>query len=58
MSPILIRKESEFWSRQLDSTSIEEKRAVSFSLFWRDGEREARPKESDRVTDHFTLWDV
>lgn len=58
MSPVLIRKESEFWSRQLDATSIEEKRAVPYSHLWSDSEREARAKESDRAADHFTLWDV
>jgi hypothetical protein len=58
MSPLLIRKEGEFWSRQLDATSVEEKRATPVALLWVNDEREPPPPEANRATTRFTLWDV
>lgn len=55
-----IRKECEFWSRQLDITSIEERKALPDALRWIDDDqpREPLPRSADPLTDRFTLWDV
>ncbi len=60
MSAAKIRKEREFWSRQLDTTSIEERRALPDALRWIDADqpKEPLPRPTDPPTDRFTLWDV
>ena len=62
MSAARNRKEREFWSRQLDSTSIEEAKSLPKGFHWIDTEEPAdvpkqRPADAGS-TDRFTLWDI
>jgi hypothetical protein len=56
------RKEREFWSRQLDSTSIEEVKSLPRAFNWIDAEEtgdvpKGRPAEAGSIN-RFTMWDV
>jgi hypothetical protein len=56
------REEREFWSRQLDTTSIEEAKALPKGFHWIDAE-EPRDVPRQRSAEagsgnRFTLWDV
>jgi hypothetical protein len=57
-----IQGEREFWSHQLDSTSIEEAKTFPGRLRWIDAEEPGdapRQQSADPPSgDRFTLWDV
>ena len=57
------RKEREFWSQQLDSTSMEEAKLLPQGFQWIDTEEpdeasEQRPAQVAGLINRFTLWDV
>jgi len=62
MSAARNRKEREFWSRHLDSTSTEEAKSLPKGCHWIDTDEPGdaptkRPAEAGS-TNRFTMWDV
>jgi hypothetical protein len=56
------RKQRAFWSRQLDSTSIEETKSLSRGIHWIEAEEtgdvpKQRPAKAGS-SNRFTMWDV
>ena len=58
MFPALMRKESEFWLRQLDATSAAEQKALPPAFSWSDLERDEIRVEPAADENRFTIWDV
>jgi len=58
MFPALIRKESEFWLRQLDARSTAEQKALPPAFLWSDIERDENRVEPAADENRFTIWDV
>lgn len=57
------RKEREFWSRQLDSTSTDEVQALHKRFQWIDADEpgdlpKQRPADPNESANRFTMWDV
>jgi hypothetical protein len=63
MSAARNRKEREFWSRQLDTTSSEEVQALPKRFQWIDADEpgdlpKQRPAEPSEWTSCRSMWDV
>ena len=61
MSAAQASRERNFWSRQLDTTSIEERKPIPDVLHWVDADHpEPSSQEQDGPSPNkrFTLWDI